>query len=270
MKHARWEPTLRSVKEFADALWGAFVRTEELGIATINSFEFLKRYAKQAAERMVTGLYFRGAKTWREAAAESGKTSLMYRALSRELQGPVGLRAKELIRESAGLISTFPESVARVVAAQAAAHAAAGGRAKELSGLLTAQRRVARSRAQLIARTQVSKASTALTEARAENLDLPWYVWESSKDARVRPSHRNMQGVLCRWDDPPAPEALIGQKSTLGRYTAGNCPNDRCYPAPLVTLNQVQWPHKVFTSATGIRYMTRSQFENMNGMRRAA
>jgi SPP1 gp7 family putative phage head morphogenesis protein len=268
VKHTRWEPTLRSVKEYADALWSAFVHAEEFGIATINSLEFLKRYARQAAERMVTGLYFRGARTWREAAAESGKTGLMYRALSQELQGLVGLRARELIRESAGLISAFPESVARVVAAQAAAHAAAGGRAKELAGELPSLARVARSRAQLIARTQVSKASTALTEARAESLDLPWYVWETSSDQRVRLSHRKMQGVLFRWDDPPAPEQLIGKKSE-GRYAPGDIYNCRCYPAPLVTLNQINWPHKAYVQWQ-IKYVTRSQFENMNGMRRAA
>ena len=133
MKHTAWEPTLRSVKEYADALWHAFVHAEEHGIATVNHFEFLKRYAWQAAERMVTMLYFRGAKTWREAAAESGKSSLMARALNQELAGPVGTRARELIRESADLISTFPQSVARRVAAQAAAQAMAGGRATELA-----------------------------------------------------------------------------------------------------------------------------------------
>jgi SPP1 gp7 family putative phage head morphogenesis protein len=268
MKHTAWEPTLRSVKEYADALWHAFVHAEEHGIATVNHFEFLKRYARQAAERMVTMLYFRGVKTWREAAAESGKNSLMVRALNQELAGPVGARARELIRESADLISTFPQSVARRVAAQAAAQAMAGGRAKELVAVAPSLARVARSRAQLIARTQVSKASTALTEARAESLDLPWYVWETSSDQRVRASHRKMQGVLFRWDAPPAPEELVGMKSE-GHYAPGDIYNCRCYPAPLVTLNQVQWPHKALVAGQ-IKYVTRSQFEFMNGMRRAA
>jgi SPP1 gp7 family putative phage head morphogenesis protein len=267
LKHTAWEPTLRSVREYADALWRAFVHAEEHGIATINHFEFLKRYARQAAERMVTMLYFRGARTWREAAAESGKSALMARALNQELSGSVGIRAKELIRESADLISSFPTSVARRVAAQAAAQAAAGGRATELAKSPELAR-LARSRAQLIARTQVSKASTALTEARAESLDLPWYVWETSSDQRVRMSHRKMQGVLFRWDAPPAPEELVGMKSE-GHYAPGDIYNCRCYPAPLVTLNQVSWPHKAYVQGQ-IKYVTRSQFENMNGMRRAA
>ena len=117
---------------------------------------------------------------------------------------------------------------------------------------------------QLIARTETSKTSTALTRARSEELHLPAYVWRTSKDGRVRPSHRLMDGVICFWNDPPAPEALLGIKSTLGHYCCGDAPNDRCYPEPLLRLDAVSWPHKVFAGGS-IQSMTRAAFAGVAG-----
>ena len=170
--------------------------------------------------------------------------------------------APEVIERNALLISSLPEEVAAVVAQRAAERYAGGGRAAEFSMDKLLQR-VTRVRARLIARTEVSKASTALTEARSEELNLPWYLWRTSKDARVRPSHRLMENVLFRWSDPPSPEALYGISSTLGHYHAGNSPNDRCYPEVLLRLDQVSWPHKVYWDNT-IRYMRLAEFRRLN------
>ena len=53
-----------------------------------------------------------------------------------------------------------------------------------------------RASARLIARTEVSKTTTALTKARCNNLDIHWYVWRTAEDGnRVRKSHRIMNGV---------------------------------------------------------------------------
>ena len=41
-----------------------------------------------------------------------------------------------------------------------------------------------------IVRTVVGMADTAFERARAEELGLEWYAWESAQDARVRDSHR--------------------------------------------------------------------------------
>jgi len=58
-----------------------------------------------------------------------------------------------------------------------------------------------RRRAKLIARNEVGNLSGALNKAEAERLDLPTYQWFSGRDERVRPSHRAMDGKICRWDD---------------------------------------------------------------------
>lgn len=244
-----------------------YFREEPLTAAKVLAIpEWLARYARQAAERMVLGLLSLNARSWRAAAAESMQGQKVFRALREELRGPSGIRVRALVAENAKLISSLPGKVAQQVTARASEQYFSGERAKELAKTIKG---VSAARARMIAVTEVSKASSALTRARAESLDLPWYVWKTSEDERVRPSHRKMSNVLVRWDHPPAPERLIGQKSSLGHYNAGNAPHDRCYGEPLITLNQVRWPHRVYVGGE-IRYMTRSQFERLNVGRVAA
>jgi len=114
----------------------------------------------------------------------------------------------------------------------------------------------------LIARTEISKAHTEVTRVRSEDLDIPAYVWITSNDRRVRESHRKMNNIIVFWNDPPSPEVLIGQKSTLGKYHSGECPNCRCEPLPLVSLDEVTWPHRVYRNGS-VTMMNRTAFQHL-------
>lgn len=61
---------------------------------------------------------------------------------------------------------------------------------------------VARRHAKLIARDQTVKLNASLTKLRQEELGVETYEWQTSGDERVRASHRIMDGLICRWDDP--------------------------------------------------------------------
>jgi SPP1 gp7 family putative phage head morphogenesis protein len=61
---------------------------------------------------------------------------------------------------------------------------------------------VTEARARLIARTEVAKLNSDITQARNQALGLTTYVWSTSGDERVRESHAAMNGKLCKWDDP--------------------------------------------------------------------
>jgi Phage Mu protein F like protein len=269
-----WRPDKRVENSFAKDIWQLFLEflkeSKQYGVRAhlLSGSQFVSAYARQAVLRMITFLYQENARSWREAARKSGRGREIFEALRREMQGPVGLKVNQLIREQAYLISAFPESVATEVARRATAQFLAGGRPMELArgdGLLL---QLARSQALLIARTQVSKASVALTRARSEDLGINWYIWESSKDQRVRFSHRRMQGVLVRFDDPPSPEMLIGHKSQ-GYYGAGDIYNCRCYPAPLIRVDQVSWPHSVYYGGR-VQKMILADFRNINRFKEAA
>lgn len=62
---------------------------------------------------------------------------------------------------------------------------------------------VSRSRATLIARDQILKANSDLTRVRHQEAGIDRYVWSTSRDERVRPMHRDLEGTIHRWDDPP-------------------------------------------------------------------
>jgi uncharacterized protein with gpF-like domain len=68
-----------------------------------------------------------------------------------------------------------------------------------------------------------------------------------------------MDGVLVHWDDPPSPELLIGEKS-VGKYNAGDIWNCRCFAQPVIFLDYITFPAKVYCGGR-IVTMTRSQFE---------
>jgi SPP1 gp7 family putative phage head morphogenesis protein len=219
-----------------------------------------QRYAERAASSMVTMVAAQNLKNWRTAASKASRGAEIYATLKRELHGPVGATIRAQVRANADLISSIPKKVAREATAFIAAEQQKGVRSSTLVKALRAKMpELSRSRVEVIARTEVSKAETAVTRARAQHLRMDWYEWDTSGDARVRPSHKNMDLVLVNWNDAPSPEALIKVRSDLGKYHAGEAPNCRCLSVPLVSLDEVRWPHKVYTGGRIIR-MTKPQF----------
>jgi SPP1 gp7 family putative phage head morphogenesis protein len=224
--------------------------------------EWLEKFAHQAAERMVLHTLAENARDWRTAALESGQGPRVYQALQRELKGKTGDRYRQLIAQNAQFITTLPQSVASQFVKEAARYQREGIRAEDLAFHSKLLQHVTKAQAMRLARTESAKASAALTQARAEDLGLQWYVWQTSQDQRVRQGHRKMQGVLVNFEDPPSPEELVNERS-YGHYNAGNIFNCRCYMEPLLRLDQVKWPHRIY-AAGAIRYVTLAQFRNKN------
>jgi intein/homing endonuclease len=205
-------------------------------VESLVGFGSLSRFFEDAsaaiASRMATQLRASNARSWREAARKGSRGLQIYRALEEEMETGVGDRVREIIAENARLIRSIPQQIQEQVTREIYRAEMAGARHERIAEYL--QRRIphlSRTKAALIARTETSKSATALTRARAENLGLTWYQWETSRDARVRRSHAVLQGVLVSWGDPPSPERLVGERSTLGKYHAGNAPN--CFAGSL-------------------------------------
>lgn len=226
----------------------------------LSETNLLSEFARTLARRMITHVRNSNARSWQEAARKSGKGPEMYAALKTELRGPVGDRVQQLLEENSQLIKSLPDELANKAAKDIAEMQQKGMRPTDISKYL--QQRIpklTRSRVALIARTETAKATTALTRARSEQLDIPAYEWSSVRDSRTRPGHKYMDGVLVFWDDPPDPERLVGEKSSGAPYHAGNIYNCRCTPLPLVSLDEVNWPRKVFLNGR-ISYWTRNKF----------
>lgn len=288
MNQPLWMPKRRIEVAFRRALLdiakGIVMRVGEtndpnLIVATLERITHTPEFvqiSEAISMKMVTGLFDDTAHTWREAARNNGRGREIYQALKKELQGARGVRIRALVQQNADLISTLPKNIADDVAAYVDREAMKGSRASDIADEI---RRMfpekTRARTELIARTQVSMTQTNLVQARAEDLGLDWYVWRAcggnNGDGRTRSSHRHMSGVLIRWSDPPAPEDLFPLRrvdgtpynNTLGHYHAGCCPNCRCYPEPVVDLDFLQFPMRVYRNGH-IERMQRKQFVSLS------
>lgn len=80
----------------------------------------------------------------------------------------------------------------------------------KLRKLLHERYGVSRNRARVIARDQTSKLWGKLTEARQTKAGVIEYIWRTSRDDRVRPTHRENFGRIFRWSDPPMPTGHPG------------------------------------------------------------
>ena len=59
-------------------------------------------------------------------------------------------------------------------------------------------------RAALIARDQIGKLNGRLAKERQIRLGITQYQWSTMRDERVRPLHREREGKIFNWDDPPS------------------------------------------------------------------
>ena len=82
---------------------------------------------------------------------------------------------------------------------------------------------ITQNRARLIARDQLGKINSRLSQLRQQSLGITHYTWSTSLDERVRKRHANWEGDLIAWDSPP-PDGHPGQpiqcRCTAIPYTA--------------------------------------------------
>jgi SPP1 gp7 family putative phage head morphogenesis protein len=79
-----------------------------------------------------------------------------------------------------------------------------GTRASSIVEQVSKSLDVGKGRAKTIARDQVSKLNANLTQVRQRNSGVEEYEWSTSRDERVRPTHRANEGKRFKWSEPPA------------------------------------------------------------------
>ena len=273
MKYDQWKMTKRIEEDFLKSLNFLSTLFEKIAIISGNDVNLFQskmqifqnsvpydNYINDIVKRMVTPLAARNYETWRKAARVSTRSHFLYNVLMEELKQGIRKDIDSQVISNAALIKTLPSDTAQKVVRDIEEYALSGLRAEEIEKLIQDKtRQHSRASARLIARTEVSKTTSALTKARSEELGLRWYVWRTMEDGdRVRKSHRIMNDVLVSWNNPPSPELLVKEKD-VGRYHAGNIWNCRCYSEPLIDINDVTWPHKVYINGS-IQKMSKARF----------
>lgn len=189
-------------------------------------------WAEAMAQAMLTDVMRRDALAWHRHGQRMG------RALRKEIESaPIGSAYHQLMAEQVGLIRSIPTVAANRVHQLSGDFMLGGRRWEDLVSDILATGEVTISRANLIARTETSRAATNFTKVRAEHLGSEGYIWRTAMDADVRPKHKRLEGTYHKWTEPPV-ASEPGQKEMV--YHAGAGPNCRCYPEPVLPGEEVK------------------------------
>lgn len=218
--------SLRRVADQVGLLIGAFKDFDYQTSLRIS--DSLRRYADvltvwatETAKNMMSQVERKDKSMWMEISKDLSK------GLQDEIKNaPTGQIMKELLDERVTLIKSIPLAAAERVHKLAIEATEGGLRASEVAEKIKKSTQVSTSKANTIARTEVSSASSALTEARALHIGSEGYIWRTTGDSDVRDSHKDMNGKFVRWDSPPTLDKMTGH--------AGRFPNCRCYPEPVL------------------------------------
>lgn len=91
--------------------------------------------------------------------------------------------------------------------------------------------------ARLIARDQMAKLNADLTKRQQTDAGVESYKWSTSRDVRVRESHRRLNGKIFRWDDPPVVDEKTGRRCHPGEDY--QC---RCVAIPVFNISTLNVP----------------------------
>lgn len=181
----------------------------------------IEAWANSVGGRMVAEVAARDRKAWMAMSREMGT------AIHREIeQTPTGTLLRARLADQVSLITSLPTDAADRVHQLTIEGLSNGTRANEIAAEIMRSGEVSAARANLIARTEVSRTATAFTEARAQSIGSEGYIWRTAGDSDVRDSHRAMAGKYVGWKSPPTLDGMTGH--------AGQFPNCRCYPEPVV------------------------------------
>lgn len=160
--------------------------------------------------------------------------SMLSREMSAGLQreiasAPTGEILRQRLAEQVGLIKSIPLDAARRVHELTLRGLETASRGDEIRQAILASGDVSKSRAILIARTEVARTASLLTQARAEHIGATQYIWRTSGDSAVRSDHKALNGKVFSWASPPVADQRSGARAHPGCIY--NC---RCYPEPII------------------------------------
>lgn len=188
--------------------------------------EALRPWAQRAARRMIMEVNAKDLSSWHRLGQEISAQ------LKHDLHtAPLAKRMRELEAIQVDLITSLPTEAAERIHALAQKAVVGGTRAGELAEEIARTGEVTEARALLIARTEVSRTSTAILQGRCEAIGATHYIWRTAEDGDVRPGHKEMEGKVCEWKRPPA----VNEGGRIMHHHPGEIWNCRCWAEPVIT-----------------------------------
>lgn len=163
------------------------------------------------------------------------------KVLPENLQIPMDLPAgqkKELIatyhKNLEGYLEDLKQEQIERLKEKTQANAALGYRSDRLAKIVQTELGVSKTRATFIARQETAMLVSKFREERYKSAGVRQYIWSTSKDQRVRPDHKDLNGQVFDWDNPPIVDKAHGRRGHPG--TDFGC---RCIALPVVRLGAI-------------------------------
>lgn len=156
--------------------------------------------AKELAKKVVYAQKKQSDKLLNDLLIE--QTGIDFSALMRD--EPLQAVIDDAINANVSLIKSIPQQYFDKVEQAILLGMQGGVLHKTLSDDLQKIHKQTQNRAKLIASDQLGKIHSRLTQVRQQNLGITHYRWSTSRDERVRDSHRHKDGQIFAWSDPPA------------------------------------------------------------------
>lgn len=156
------------------------------------------------------------------------------RATRRKLkEAGVGETFHRLQNEQVILIKSLPLDAAKKVHEWTEAGIERGERMEDIvERIMGESEKLSREHATLIARTETARTRSNFTQARAMSLGSTEYVWNCVHDKRTRDLHRELDGKVFQWTNPPV--AGYGRGGIPIRAHCGGIWNCRCFCTPIL------------------------------------
>jgi SPP1 gp7 family putative phage head morphogenesis protein len=214
---------LRMLTAQIDAMVKQMADNPEALQRALNSYSVaIEPWARSMATSMVARIAATNSAAWERLARSMG------RSLRKELaEAKTGAFLNQMLNEQVHLITSLPLDAAQRVHKLTLEGIVTGRRAEEIRKDILQTGNVTESRAQLIARTEVARTSNGLTMARATEVGSTHYVWRTVGDMDVRKSHKEMDGKVIAWSQPPT----LSDGTTTHAGMIYNC---RCFPDPVL------------------------------------
>jgi SPP1 gp7 family putative phage head morphogenesis protein len=187
----------------------------------------LEPWAKAIVARMQAQVSRRDLTAWKQLSQSIG--SNLHRMIE---DAPIGFTLRQMLDETTILITSLPTEAAERVHVLTLEGITMGRRAEDIKNDILNSGHVTVSRARLIARTEVARTASVLTEVRAQYVGSTQYRWMTSRDAAVRQEHRIHEGKVFDWTNPPV--AGFGKHGVPIHANAGQIWNCRCWSDPLI------------------------------------
>lgn len=98
-----------------------------------------------------------------------------------------------------------------------------GIRAESLQKTIQQRFSVSESKAKFLAKQEISLLTSKFKQAKYQELGVNKYKWSSSQDSRTRPDHKELNGKIFSFDDPPIEDKSKGTKANPGEPFGCRC-----------------------------------------------